>query len=156
MSSRHREQTSGEFDWCHSWQTQQYAGAATCPCQQQHVAATKVVLTTCVKILCCKDANIWNKLLRLSERWWKHHYFCSVDEKNTMSICKPTRMSYSCFSPFLCTGGSTQDIPERGLSKCGAYVATADCCMLLTDGQHGTTRYALSPFANYLSISYPA
>ena len=37
-------------------------------------------------------------------------------------------MLYPCFSPFLCTGGSTQYVPERGLNKYGAYIATADCC----------------------------
>ena len=27
------------------------------------------------------------------------------------------RVTYPCFSPFLCTGGSTQQVPERGLSQ---------------------------------------
>ena len=39
------------------------------------------------------------------------------------------RVLYPCFSPLLCTGGSTQYVPERGLSKYGTYIATVDYCV---------------------------
>ena len=80
----------------------------------------------------------------------------SVEEDSGLDGMGLCVLSYPCFSPFLCTGGSTQDVPERGLRKCGAYIAMADCCRLHTNGQHGTTWYVLIPFANYLFVSYPA
>ena len=53
--------TRSKFIRCCLWQTQQYEGAAQCPCQQQHDAAIIAVLTTRAPIACFNGANTWNK-----------------------------------------------------------------------------------------------
>ncbi len=51
MLSHHREKTAASLSIAASWQMQQSAKAARCPCQQQQLFATKTVLVKRLSIV---------------------------------------------------------------------------------------------------------